>query len=47
LNIVKCENGGFKNLGGHNERVVRLEELLEKYENIKDMRDKYNVEDMG
>ena len=29
----------------HHERVVKLEELLEKYESIKESRDQYTIED--
>ena len=29
----------------HHERVVKLEELLEKYENIKSTRDQYSIEE--
>ena len=45
MTLVKLEDGGYKNMKPHHERVVKLEELLEKYENIKDSRDQYNEQD--
>jgi len=39
ITLVKLENGGYKNMKPHHERVVKLEELLEKYESIKESRD--------
>ena len=42
MTLVKLEGGGYKNMKPHHERVVKLEELLEKYENIKDNRDLYD-----
>ena len=44
MTLVKLEGGGYKNMKPHHERVVKLEELLEKYENIKDSRDLYDDE---
>mmetsp|Transcript_32244 Transcript_32244/g.49345 ORF Transcript_32244/g.49345 Transcript_32244/m.49345 type:complete len:185 (+) Transcript_32244:1836-2390(+) len=44
VKIVRGEEGGFKNLGKHNERL-ELSGILQKFETIRADRDKYNLED--